>query len=36
MGGWLRYLVCCLWQRRRLLVAPGNWQCPRCGAVYLS
>lgn len=33
---WLQYLVCCVWSRRRGLVAPGNWECPRCGTVHLS
>lgn len=27
-----RLLTCCAWQRVRILIAPGNWRCPRCRA----
>ena len=32
----IKFLTCCMWQRKRLLVAPGNWQCPKCGEVHLE
>lgn len=33
---WWKYLTCCAWQPVRILVAPGLWECCKCGELHLN